>query len=609
MTMEQLVNIRNGSTKKAIRAELSGLLSEMSIPGANLDRAGQNIANDLLKHMRIDWAAIGVIAEGSEEEEDKVIIRPVSSHVNSEWALGDTISLTDTPIEWVANNRRHIEEGDLKKTSLFWTGSALVNKGIVSAAYVPLFAWGGVFGCLMVGSNQPRTYGREELSLLRYAATRLAMVLDNYRALEGSRRKTGAQFALLLEDSKREVRQEFVSQIEANKRNTEEQAFIRKLVGTVSYGESLSHSVPIAMQQLKERVNFDYISFASIQGERVHYHMSISPTNSSPRAGEIYPLRDCAAAWVIRHKVPHIENDIHAERQFPIDEIYLRHGMRSVIRLPLLSNDGVFATINLASCQPGTYGEAERKFLQELCTHLSPSAERIYLCHKERERMEFLKAISHEVKTPLTSIISSARLLAEESGYLPESPQARLIDNVVKGATHMEERITLFLDLAVVEAPEFKLRAVPTDIVPLLQAAMIELLPTAQNKGRLLMLDVSEYLPKVQVDQERVKQIASILLKNGIAFSPDDSVIRLHAVQKDNHVVVSVQDSGNGFSPEEQVELFKTYHPIDDRQKSPEIRVGLAIANQLVALHGGTLSMESAVGSGSTFFFTLPIAT
>jgi signal transduction histidine kinase len=582
-------------------------LSRTLISSSSLEEIEEDFASELKRLMEIDWAVIALMdrAEGG-----KVSFLPLSPNISSEWESGD-IAYAASPLEWMRQNKRTLVEKDLRKKSQFWTERPLLNKGLTSIAYLPLFSKGEIFGSLIVSSRRPNAYKEKELKLLKYAASQLALPVDNYRLTEARWKGLEERFAMLLDESKRKVEEaekHFTVLLEETKRGIEGQTFINDLIIGITFSEGISQGFQILTEQLKTKVSFDRLSIATIQGENLYINLSVSPEDSPPKAGEIYPLRDCAASWVIEHRMPNLEEDLSVERQFPIDELHLKHGMRSAIRLPLFTREGVFATLNLASCQPNAYGEKEKRFLEQLSIQLAPTIEKIYLRSKERERMEYLTAIAHEVKTPLTAIISSSKLLEEEmKRNAPESPKARLIENVAHSAQTMEGRLAHFLDLATIQDANFRLPAELLDIKPVLQHAALEVISTAQSNNQSLILELSESLPQVRANSQRLEQVMLILLNNAVTLSPQGERITLRARKQDTRLVVEVQDSGTGFSPEEQKELLKPYHPADvEKEKLSQLRLRLAIAKRLVELHGGNMWIESEVEKGSTFAFALP---
>jgi signal transduction histidine kinase len=555
--------------------ELAEALSEILISSSSLEEVGKGFAAELKKLMEIDWTLIALI---DNTKVNNIHLLPFSPNISSEWESGDITYLASS-LEWVAKNKKPLVEDDLTRSQL-WVESPLFRRGLASVAYLPLFSRGEVFGSLIVSSYHPHTYKERNLRLLKYAAIQLSLPVENYRLLEEAKKKM------------------------------EEQAFINNLIRGITFSKGIPQAVQFSIEQLRKRISVDRLSIATIQGERLFINVSVSPGNSPSRAGESYPLKNCGAGWVVEHRVPNVEKDLVTERQFPIDDLFLKQGMRSAIRLPLFTREGVFATLNLASRQPNAYGEEEIRFLEEFSNQLAPTIEKIYLRSKEKEGRGLLTAITHEVKTPLTSILCSGKLLEQETKQAPGTPQAKLVENMTQSAQHMGSRLAHFLDLATIQDVNFELPTELLDIKPVLQQAVLQLLPTTHDNDQLLFMELSEPLPRVRANPQRLEQVVSILLNNAIAFSPQGGRINLRASKQDAQLVIRVQDSGDGFSPEEQEELLKPYHPSEvDHHRFPQLRLELAIAKRLVELHGGNLWMKSEARRGSTFTFTLPLAS
>jgi signal transduction histidine kinase len=621
-----------GDTAKEQR-EFSKALEGIFLPGAPLSKIGEGLTAHLRSRMDLDWAAIAVIDKGA----DSVHLLPLASNVSFELDGQDSIKLKDSPVDWVAKNRCAAAEPDLSSKSRFSTGFPLRSQGISSAVYMPLFTGREVYGSLMVGSRRPKAYTDRELGLLKSAVIRLgAPVAVQMTAPSPSRptdaavRATEATFAKLLHESQKRAEAYFSTYIDEGRWRAEEikeqsrgffadllrksqdkadeTLFVSDLVRIVGAGDSLSPALARFADLLSTRVRFDRISFATLQGEGVRLQWSSSPDNASPKAGEVYPSKDCGTGWIAEHGTTNIEDDLTEERRFPIDELYLQQGMRSAIRLPIFANDRLLATMNLASRQPRGYGPGEQALLERLCDEISLPLEKLLLLSMGRERREFLEALAHEVRTPLTSIASSSKLLREETGEQADPFQTRLVDNILQSAERMERRISYFFELAKLRNQDYLLETETVDIRPLLQDLILQVAPTAEDEHQTLVAELPESLPSVRVNKRRIEEVITTLLRNAIGFNSEGGNVTLRASEQEGRLVIEVQDSGAAFSPEEQEEMFKPYHPAEaDRQRSPELRLGLAVARELVELHGGNLWMESEVDKGSVFALSLPI--
>ena len=237
-------------------------------------------------------------------------------------------------------------------------------------------------------------------------------------------------------------------------------------------------------------------------------------------------------------------------------------------------------------------------------------AARIELEKQAKKRSEFATTITHELKTPLTSIIASAGLLSEEIQGGAEDPQQRLIQNILHSAYTLEARLSELLDVTKAEASELQLQLQPLRIETLLQHAVWQIRPQIESKGQDLTLDLPDSLPMIDGDTNRLEQVLLNLLTNASKFTSHGGSITLRGRGQNDALIIEVQDTGIGIAREEQDRLFKPYSRLDsDRQRHPGLGLGLALAKQVVELHGGKIWVESESGKGSTFAFTLPRRT
>jgi signal transduction histidine kinase len=182
--------------------------------------------------------------------------------------------------------------------------------------------------------------------------------------------------------------------------------------------------------------------------------------------------------------------------------------------------------------------------------------------------------------------------------------------NIYRGASNLNKRIDELLDLAKVEIGMLELNQKPIDVRPLLRGIADDMAAVASGNGQSLTLALAPSLPLVWADEERLRQVVLNLLVNATKFTPKGGNVTLKAKTKDTTVVVEVEDTGPGISEEEQQRLFQAYHKrMNDREHLSGLGLGLALSRHLVELHGGKIWVESQVGKGSTFSFSIPLAT
>ena len=222
-----------------------------------------------------------------------------------------------------------------------------------------------------------------------------------------------------------------------------------------------------------------------------------------------------------------------------------------------------------------------------------------------QRRVEFTRALVHELKTPLTPIMSSSDLLV--SG-LKEEPWLSVAQNIQRGAINLNKRIGELLDLARGEIGMLRLNPKRVDVLKLLQLTGSEMSVVASSNGQILKVELPPSLPMPWADEDRLRQIIQNLLVNATKFTPEGGTITLRAREQNGSLIVEVQDTGYGIPEEEQRRLFRPYHrQIGDREHLSGLGLGLALCKNLVQLHGGRIWVQSQEGKGALFSFSIPI--
>jgi len=222
-----------------------------------------------------------------------------------------------------------------------------------------------------------------------------------------------------------------------------------------------------------------------------------------------------------------------------------------------------------------------------------------------KRRVEFTRALAHELKTPLTPMLISSQALASE---LKEEPWVSLARNLSRGASNLNSRIDELLDLARGEIGMLQLKTEPSDILQLLREVAEYVSPVALSRGQSLVMELPDSLPLVGADKVRLRQVVLNLLNNAMNYTPEGGRITLRAVQNEDNLVVEVEDNGPGITEEGQQRLFEPYNRMEVAgERLSGLGLGLALCKTLVGLHGGQIWVKSSVGQGSTFSFSLPL--
>jgi signal transduction histidine kinase len=288
---------------------------------------------------------------------------------------------------------------------------------------------------------------------------------------------------------------------------------------------------------------------------------------------------------------------------------------------------------------PGTtFGADERAALDQAAPNLAIACERGAAHHNTRrlavevrqtaKRLEqvntdldavmkskdlFLSNISHELRTPLNSIIGFTDLLLTQDLGSPLSEQQRdFLDTVSRNGRHLLELINELLDLQRIAAGRMELKPEAVDLAALLAEAVGSVHAQVQQHRHALVVTPTAQDLRVQADRGRVRQVLLNLLSNAIKFTPDGGRITVAAgpVNGGSEVRVTITDTGIGIAAEDQPKLFQEFSQLDASasRKYEGTGLGLALSRRLIELHGGAIGVESEVGKGSTFWFTLPQA-
>jgi PAS domain S-box-containing protein len=220
-------------------------------------------------------------------------------------------------------------------------------------------------------------------------------------------------------------------------------------------------------------------------------------------------------------------------------------------------------------------------------------------------RLFFTRALVHELKTPLTPILASSELLIAE---LHEEPYLSLAHNIHRGANNLNRRISELLDLAKVEMGMLQMNITTVDAPLLLNNIANEMKPVLAGYHQTLVVDIPPDLPTLQADAERLRQIVLNIMINASKFTPERGRVTLRAHADDNNLIVEIEDTGSGISEEDQKELFRPYRtrPVE-RENLSGLGIGLSLCKSLVELHGGKIWVQSQLGKGSTFSFSIPL--
>lgn len=224
-------------------------------------------------------------------------------------------------------------------------------------------------------------------------------------------------------------------------------------------------------------------------------------------------------------------------------------------------------------------------------------------------KSNFLATVSHELRAPLNSIVGFTELLLEETFGSVNDKQKEFLSDMSRASEHLLKLLNDVLELARVEARRIQVKPAPVGVRQLLADAVSLTRGMAADKHQRLLIRTEDDDLMVLADEYRSKQILVNLVSNALKYSPSDTAVTLRARVVGDEVEISVADEGPGIAPEDQVRIFGEFERadrgVDSEQKG--FGLGLALAKHLVELHGGRIWLDSVLGAGSVFYFTLPL--
>ncbi len=230
----------------------------------------------------------------------------------------------------------------------------------------------------------------------------------------------------------------------------------------------------------------------------------------------------------------------------------------------------------------------------------------------EKLKFDFVSLAAHELRTPLTTVQgylsfiqkpeTISRLNEEEQGYINKS---------VASATRLNKLIENLLTVSKIEQGKMAIRTQKTQIEPVIERIFKEFMAVAKNKNlKLTFIQPQNPLPQVMIDTIRIEEVISNLIGNGIKYT-DEGEVKVFFAQQDNFVIVSVSDSGQGLSEEQQTHLFTKFYRVESsltHSSKKGTGLGLYLSKNIIESHGGKIWVESVIGKGSVFSFSVPIA-
>lgn len=379
-------------------------------------------------------------------------------------------------------------------------------------------------------------------------------------------------------------------------------------------------------QRLVTLLNSSYCSIWLLNTKRTDLQL-LQSTDPKLKTGDTpftMPLSEGIAGQTIKQQQPIRVEDYDAYPHKVLFDGYDRVPFARGMSIPMWASGRVIGVVVVGrDDNTPVYTEDEQRMMRLFVNLVSPAVQNAHLlvqrdkAVKDAERANqvktrFLASVTHELRTPLNLIINNLDFMRIGAfGDVTPEQESRL-NQAIRSSEHLLYLINDLLDISKIEAGEMELFIQPTDIYTIVEDALdtaVAILERNQDKGRRITFhaNVAENLPELHVDARRIRQVLSNLLSNAIKFTVEGDVIFTVIKEKDG-VCFKVSDTGMGIPPDEIALLFESFERTTlAKEKNVEgTGLGLPISQFLIQQHGSELTVDSVLGEGSTFSFTLP---
>ena len=475
--------------------------------------------------------------------------------------------------------------------------------GTRSALATPLLREGVAIGVIFVRRTEVRPFTDKQIKLLETFASQAVIAIENVRLFKELDERTNELTRSVGElQALGEVGQAVSSTLDLE----------TVLTSIVSHAVQLSGTDGGAIYEYDEHSEEFLLRATDHMEEELITALRANP----PRLGDGVVGRAAASREPVQ--VPNIlEERGYAPR---MREMLERFGFRASLAVPLLREDRIIGGLVVRRKSIGEFRPEVIELLKTFATQSVLAIQNARLFREiedksrqieaaNRHKSEFLANMSHELRTPLNAIIGFSEVLGERLfGELNEK-QAEYTEDILSSGRHLLSLINEILDLSKVEAGRMELEVATFDLPLAIDNARTFVRERAIKHGINLDVTVDERLGDFVGDERKIKQILLNLLSNAVKFTPEGGRIGIKASQTDGAVEISVSDTGVGIEPEDQARIFEEFRQVgsDYAHKSEGTGLGLTLAKKFVELHGGRIWVESEVGKGSRFIFTLPV--